>query len=78
MSYIPEKPGTWFVHFSNEHVQRQITLRPSQMPQLMIAGRDDLQMCQLTLSETGLTSKNGAEITVEEFEKQWTAAGGDS
>ncbi|EFP08987.1 hypothetical protein CRE_22195, partial [Caenorhabditis remanei] len=72
-----EKTGLWFAHFSGQHVQRQLTLRPSQRPQLMIAGRDDLQMCELTLSETGLEWKSGAEISEAEFESQWKQAGGD-
>ena len=28
----------------------------------MLAGRDDMQMCELSLDETGLTRKRGAEI----------------
>ncbi|PIC37695.1 hypothetical protein B9Z55_016234 [Caenorhabditis nigoni] len=71
------KTGMWYAHFSGEHIHRQITIRPSQMPQLMIAGRDDLQMCELTLRETGLEQKPGAEITEEEFENQWKMAGGN-
>jgi len=37
----------------------------------IIAGRDDMQMCELKLSETGLTRKRGAEILEYEFEKEW-------
>ena len=31
-------------------------------PILLLAGRDDMQMCELSLDETGLTRKRGAEI----------------
>ena len=34
-------------------------------------GRDDMQMCELKLNETGLTRKRGAEILEYEFEKEW-------
>ena len=34
-------------------------------PILLLAGRDDMQMCELSLDETGLTRKRGAEILGE-------------
>lgn len=71
------KTGIWYAHFSGPNIQRQITIRPGQMPQLMIAGRDDLQMCELTLRETGLEHKPGAEISEDEFENQWKTSGGE-
>lgn len=40
------------------------------------AGKDDMQMCELSLDETGLTRKRGAEIVDSEFEKEWKRHGG--
>ena len=28
----------------------------------MLAGKDDMQMCEMSLDETGLTRKRGAEV----------------
>lgn len=39
-------------------------------------GKDDMQMCELSLEETGLTRKRGAEILESEFEKEWSKNGG--
>lgn len=39
-------------------------------------GKDDLKMCELSLEETGLTKKRGAEILPEEFEAVWSSNGG--
>ncbi len=33
-------------------------------------------MCELSLDETGLTRKRGAEIVESEFEKEWKRNGG--
>lgn len=41
-----------------------------------IAGVDDMQMCELSLEETGLTRKRGAEILEFEFNKEWERHGG--
>ncbi|VDL74372.1 unnamed protein product [Nippostrongylus brasiliensis] len=39
-------------------------------------GRDDLQMCEIPLDQTGLTRKKGAEILETEFETVWMHLGG--
>lgn len=39
-------------------------------------GKDDMQMCELSLEETGLTRKRGAEILESEYEKEWSRHGG--
>lgn len=39
-------------------------------------GKDDMQMCELSLEETGLTRKRGAEILENEFNKEWEKNGG--
>ena len=41
-----------------------------------IAGKDDIQMCELNLEETGLTRKKGAEILDKDFEAEWQRQGG--
>lgn len=43
-----------------------------------MAGTDDMQMCELSLEETGLTRKRGAEILESEFNKEWQRHGGKS
>lgn len=35
-----------------------------------------MQMCELSLEETGLTRKRGAEILEGEFNKEWEKNGG--
>lgn len=40
------------------------------------AGVDDMQMCELSLEETGLTRKRGAEILEHEFNREWERNGG--
>lgn len=35
-----------------------------------------MQMCELSLEETGLTRKRGAEILEQEFAKEWEKHGG--
>ena len=39
-------------------------------------GVHDLQMCELSLDETGLTRKKGAEILGKDFEVEWNKNGG--
>ncbi|KAJ8921386.1 hypothetical protein NQ315_003002 [Exocentrus adspersus] len=38
--------------------------------------KDDMQMCELSLEETGLTRKRGAEILESEFNREWEKNGG--
>jgi myosin-6 len=35
-----------------------------------------MNMCELSLDETGLSSKKGAEILENEFEQEWLKNGG--
>ncbi|KAF5307261.1 hypothetical protein FQR65_LT06977 [Abscondita terminalis] len=65
------KRGWWFAHFDGQYVARQMELHPEKAPILLIAGKDDMQMCELSLEETGLTRKRGAEILENEFNKEW-------
>ena len=39
---------------------------------ITFTGTDDIEMCELSLEETGLTRKKGAEITEKQFEEAWT------
>lgn len=70
------KKGYWFAHFDGQYVARQMELHPERSPVLLVAGKDDMQMCELSLEETGLTRKRGAEILESEFEKEWIRHGG--
>ena len=51
-------------------------LHPGKDPLLLVAGEDDLDMCELSLHETGLTGRAGAEITMRDFELEWQRHGG--
>jgi len=68
--------GWWFAHFDGEWIARQMELHPGRDPVMLLAGKDDMQMCELSLDETGLTRKRGAEILSNEFEKEWVKNGG--
>jgi len=75
---MQKQKGWWFAHFDGEWIGRQMELHPNREPILLLAGRDDMQMCELSLEETGLTRKRGAEILDHEFEKEWEKHGGKS
>lgn len=66
-----EARGWWYAHFDGQYVARQMELHPDKTPVLLQAGLDDMQMCELSLDETGLTRKRGAEILEHEFEREW-------
>jgi len=68
--------GWWFAHFDGEWIGRQMELHPGREAVLLIAGKDDMQMCELSLDDTGLTRKRGAEILEHEFDKEWNKHGG--
>ena len=70
------KKGWWFAHFDGQWIARQMELHPDQSPVLLVAGKDDMEMCELSLDETGLTRKRGAEILAREFEDEWKRHGG--
>ena len=55
---------------------RQLELHPDKVPLLLVAGQNDLEMCELSLDETGLALKRGAEILEQEFEEAWSKHGG--
>lgn len=51
-------------------------LHPGRHALLLVAGEDDLDMCELSLDETRLTMRQGAEITMSDFEIEWQKSGG--
>ena len=69
-------PGMWYAHFKGQCIVRQMEMHPGRPPILLQAGRDDMQMCEFGLEETGLTRKRGAEILESEFEQEWISHGG--
>ncbi|CAD6190954.1 unnamed protein product [Caenorhabditis auriculariae] len=68
--------GIWFAHFNGQWIQRQISVKPGSKPALLIAGKDDLLMCELPLDQTGLQRRKGAEISATDFETIWAHYGG--
>jgi myosin VI len=70
------KRGWWYAHFDGNYVARQMELHSEKTPILLVAGVDDMQMCELSLEETGLTRKRGAEILEHEFNREWERNGG--
>ncbi|XP_038222882.1 myosin heavy chain 95F isoform X2 [Zerene cesonia] len=71
-----DKRGWWYAHFDGQYVARQMELHADKTPVLLQAGIDDMQMCELSLDETGLTRKRGAEVLEHEFEREWARHGG--
>jgi len=70
------KKGWWFAHFDGQWIARQMELHPDKAPVILVAGKDDMEMCELSLDETGLSRKRGAEILPREFEDEWKSSGG--
>ncbi|XP_019376003.1 PREDICTED: unconventional myosin-VI isoform X4 [Gavialis gangeticus] len=71
-----KKKGWWYAHFDGAWIARQMELHPDKPPILLVAGKDDMEMCELNLEETGLTRKRGAEILSRQFEEVWERCGG--
>lgn len=71
-----KKKGLWYSHFDGKWIARQIELFEDKSCTLLVAGVDDMHMCELSLEETGLTYKQGAEILESEFESIWEKNGG--
>ncbi|XP_076432885.1 unconventional myosin-VI isoform X6 [Peromyscus maniculatus bairdii] len=71
-----KKKGWWYAHFDGPWIARQMELHPDKSPILLVAGKDDMEMCELNLEETGLTRKRGAEILPRQFEEIWERCGG--
>ncbi|KAF3850324.1 hypothetical protein F7725_020043 [Dissostichus mawsoni] len=71
------KKGWWYAHFDGPWIARQMELHPDKHPVVLVAGKDDMEMCELSLEETGLSRKRGAEILPRQFEEIWERCGGD-
>ncbi|XP_059908497.1 unconventional myosin-VI-like [Gadus macrocephalus] len=71
-----KKKGWWYAHFDGPWIARQMELNPDKRPILLVAGKDDMEMCELSLEETGLTRKRGAEILPGQYEEIWERCGG--
>ena len=71
-----KKQGWWYAHFDGQWIARQLEIHPGTPPLLLIAGRDDMNICELSLEETGLTRLAGAEIVRKDFEDMWLRCGG--
>uniref|UniRef100_A0A8C7RLU0 Unconventional myosin-VI n=1 Tax=Oncorhynchus mykiss TaxID=8022 RepID=A0A8C7RLU0_ONCMY len=71
-----KKKGWWYAHFDGPWIARQMELHPDKQPILLVAGKDDMEMCELSLEETGLTTKRGAEILPRQFEEVWERCNG--
>ncbi|XP_059157656.1 unconventional myosin-VI-like [Physella acuta] len=72
------KHGMWYAHFDGQWIARQMEIYPDKTPILLLAGIDDMQMCELSIEETGLTLKKGAEVLENEFEEEWNKHGGQN
>ncbi|KAF8365504.1 hypothetical protein PRIPAC_83333 [Pristionchus pacificus] len=70
--------GLLYIHFDGQWVGRQMEMRPGQKPALMKAGKDDGKMMHMSLEQSGLTRRKGAEIKGEEFDTVWTHLGGEA
>ncbi|KAM6973422.1 unconventional myosin-VI-like [Aplochiton taeniatus] len=66
-----KKKGWWYAHFDGPWIARQMEHHPDKSPIVLVAGKDDMEMCELSLEETGLTRKRGAEILPRQFEEFW-------
>ena len=66
----------WFEHFDGKWIARQMEIYDDKPCVLLVAGVDDMRMCEFSLEETGLTVKPGAEILESEFEAVWNDKGG--
>ena len=73
---LNRRKGWWYAHFDGQWIARQLELHPDKEPLLLVAGKNDLEMCELSLDETGLSRKRGAEILEHEFEETWGKYGG--
>ena len=60
-----------YAHFDDQYIARHLEFHHSKEP---LAGKNDLEMCELTLGET-VTHKEYAEILDHELEMLWTKRG---
>ena len=41
--------GWWYAHFDGDWIARQMEITPEAKPVLLVAGKDDMKMCELSL-----------------------------
>lgn len=70
-----KKVGWWYAHFDGEWIARQLEIHANGVL-LLVSGKDDMDMCELSLTQTGLVRRSGAEIDRKEFDSEWTKQGG--
>ncbi|KAK0416370.1 hypothetical protein QR680_012444 [Steinernema hermaphroditum] len=68
--------GYWYGHFSGQFITRQIEIQPSGKAILLSASKDAEKIENITLEESGLTRRKGAEIVENEFNSIWVGHGG--
>lgn len=61
---------------SSRHTSKRPFSKPLSLLVLTLSGKDDMEMCELSLEETGLTRKRGAEILPRQFEEIWERCDG--
>lgn len=75
--YDPRFFRTLEVKFFQSEEEKKKQLRSSFLLSFSLPpGVDDMQMCELSLDETGLTRKRGAEVLEHEFNREWERYGG--
>ncbi|KAI0989237.1 hypothetical protein GJ496_004880 [Pomphorhynchus laevis] len=73
---LTKPESSWYAHFDGKWICRQVEVIEGKPKRPMIAGIDDMDMCELSLDETDLTYRKGVEILESEFEKVWNLCGG--
>ncbi|CAF4344892.1 unnamed protein product, partial [Adineta steineri] len=48
-----KKKGWWYAHFDDKWIARQMEIHPNKEAVLLVAGVDDMNMCELGVEETG-------------------------
>ncbi|CAF2121886.1 unnamed protein product [Rotaria magnacalcarata] len=71
-----KKRAWWYAHFDGKWIARQMEIHPDREAVLLVAGVDDMNMCELSFDETGLASKKDTEILELDFEQEWNKHGG--
>ncbi|CAF2939969.1 unnamed protein product [Rotaria sp. Silwood2] len=70
-----KQKGWRYAHFDGKWAARQMEIHPNKEA-IRVTGVNGTDMCELSLDETGLTSKKSAEILEIDFEQEWLKHGG--
>ena len=71
MELYPNKDPVLLIRGNLGHFQKYFKYRNR------LLGKNDLRMCELSLTQTGLTSRKGAEIFPNGFDDVWKKCGGE-